>query len=150
MGVARFVGAIAFKRAVNKDKVWSYKRLGLLPEGTLGREYWKHLTEVGFGFPGEPGGIADSVAYHDVGHVLAAHDTTPAGEIQQGSFQGGNRREDGFFSFSSSFCSSIMASRSRRQRRLRSATSTPRKCCGRSIAARDAMWISRTSGISGR
>jgi hypothetical protein len=97
MGVARFVGAIAFKRAVNKDKVWSYKRLGLLPEGTLGREYWKHLTEVGFGFPGEPGGIADSVAYHDVGHVLAAHDTTPAGEIQQGSFQGGNRREDGFF-----------------------------------------------------
>jgi hypothetical protein len=24
-------------------------------------------------------------------------DTTPLGEIQQGSFQGGNRREDGFF-----------------------------------------------------
>jgi hypothetical protein len=29
--------------------------------------------------------------------VLAGHDTTPLGEIQQGSFQGGNRREDGFF-----------------------------------------------------
>src|SRR5262245_21297119 len=66
-------------------------------EGTLGRECWKHLTEVGFGFPGEPGGIADSVAYHDIAHVLAEHDTTPLGEIQQGSFQGGNRREDGFF-----------------------------------------------------
>jgi hypothetical protein len=52
---------------------------------------------VGFGFPGEPGGIADSVAYHDIGHVLAEHDTTPLGEIQQGSFQGGNRRADGFF-----------------------------------------------------
>jgi hypothetical protein len=97
MGVLRFFGALFFKTAVNKDKLWSYKRLGLLPEGTLGREYWKHLTEVGFGFPGEPGGIADSGAYHDIGHVLAEHDTTPQGEIQQGSFQGGNRREDGFF-----------------------------------------------------
>jgi hypothetical protein len=97
IGVLRFFGAIALKWAVNKDKLWNYKRLGLLPDGTLGREYWKHLTQVGFGFPGEPGGIADSVAYHDIGHVLADNDTTPLGEIQQGSFQGGNRREDGFF-----------------------------------------------------
>jgi hypothetical protein len=97
VGVFRFFGALFLGTSVNKDKLWSYKRLGLLPEGTLGREYWKHLTEVGFGFPGEPGGIADSVAYHDIAHVLAEHDTTPLGEIQQGSFQGGNRREDGFF-----------------------------------------------------
>ena len=97
LGVLRFFGALLLKTSVNKDKLWNYKRLGLLPEGTLGREYWKHLTAVGFGFPGEPGGIADSVAYHDIGHVLAEHDTTPQGEIQQGSFQGGNRREDGFF-----------------------------------------------------
>ena len=96
-GVLRFLGAIFFGAQVNKDKHWSYKRLGLLPEGTLGREYWKHLTQVGFGFPGEPGGIPDSVAYHDVAHVLADNDTTPLGEIQQGSFQAGNRREDGFF-----------------------------------------------------
>jgi hypothetical protein len=96
-GVFRFFGALFLGTSVNKDKLWSYKRLGLLPEGTLGREYWKHLTEVGFGFPGEPGGIAESVAYHDIAHVLAEHDTTPMGEIQQGSFQGGNRREDGFF-----------------------------------------------------
>ena len=97
MGVLRFFGAMMLKAAVNKDKLWDYKRIGLLPEGTLGRAYWKHMTEVGFGFPGEPGGIADSVAYHDIGHVLAEHETTPMGEIQQGSFQGGNRREDGFF-----------------------------------------------------
>jgi hypothetical protein len=97
VGVLRFFGALFFGTTVNKEKLWSYKRLGLLPDGTLGREYWKHLTEVGFGFPGEPGGIADSVAYHDISHVLAEHDTTPMGEIQQGSFQGGNRREDGFF-----------------------------------------------------
>jgi hypothetical protein len=95
-GVARLFGALALRVAVNKDQLWGYKRLGLLPEGTLGREYWKHMTEVGFGFPGDVAGIAASVAYHDIAHVLAAHDTTPMGEIQQGSFQGGNRREDGF------------------------------------------------------
>jgi hypothetical protein len=62
----------------------------------MGREYWKHMTTVGFGFPGEPTGIASTVAYHGIAHVLAEHETTPLGEIQQGSFQGGNRREDGF------------------------------------------------------
>ena len=97
VGVFRFFGAMFLGTSVNKDKLWNYKRLGLLPEGTLGREYWRHLTEVGFGFPGEPGGIADSVAYHDIAHVLADNDVTPLGEIQQGCFQGGNRREDGFF-----------------------------------------------------
>jgi hypothetical protein len=97
MGVVRFAAAILLKAPVNRDKLWGYKKLGLLPDGTLGREYWKHMTTVGFGFPGEPAGIASSVAYHDVAHVLADHDITGHGEIQQGCFQGGNRREDGFF-----------------------------------------------------
>jgi hypothetical protein len=97
MGVLRFFGALVLKTNVNKDKVWDDKRLGLLPDGTLGREYWKHMTEVGFGFPGERAGIPDTVAYHDVLHVLAGNETTPHGEIQQGAFQAGNRREDGFF-----------------------------------------------------
>lgn len=82
---------------VNKDKQWNYKKLGLLPDGTLGREYWKHITEVGFAFPGEPDGIPDTVAYHDVSHVLTGYSTKPEGEIQQGCYQGGNRREGGFF-----------------------------------------------------
>lgn len=97
VGVLRFFSAMALKTTVNKDKIWDYKRLGLLPEGTLGREYWKHMTRVGFGFPGERAGIPDSVAYHDVLHVLADNAATPLGEIQQGAFQAGNRREDGFF-----------------------------------------------------
>lgn len=96
-GVARFLAAMLFRVGVNRDKAWGYKKLGLLPEGTLGREFWKHLTSLGFGFPGEPAGLAESVAYHDVSHVLTGYDTTPSGEIQQGCFQGGNRREDGFF-----------------------------------------------------
>lgn len=96
-GVVRFWAAMALKAPVNRDKLWKYKKLGLLPEGTLGREYWKHMTRVGFGFPGDFAGIPDSVAYHDIAHVLVGNDITPLGEIQQGSFQGGNRREDGFF-----------------------------------------------------
>jgi len=95
-GVLRFFGALFFGVAVDKDKHRKYRKLSLLPEGTFGREYWKHMTEIGFGFPGEPGGIPDAAAFHDLGHVLAGNDTTPLGEIQQGSFQGGNRREDGF------------------------------------------------------
>lgn len=97
MGVVRMFAAMALKAPINRDKLWGYKRLGLLPDGTLGREYWKHMTKVGFGFPGDFAGIPDSIAYHDVAHVLTGHDITPLGEIQQGSFQGGNRREDGFF-----------------------------------------------------
>jgi hypothetical protein len=96
-GVARFLGAMLLKATVNKDKMWDYKRLGLLPEGTLGREFFRHMATVGFAFPGEPNGIPDSIAYHDVIHVLAEHPTTPLGEIQQACFQAGNRREDGFF-----------------------------------------------------
>jgi hypothetical protein len=96
-GVVRFFSALLLKRAVNRKQHWNYKRLGLLPEGSLGREFWKHQTALGFGFPGEPGGIADSIVYHDIGHVLTGHNTSPADEIQQGSFQGGNRRDDGFF-----------------------------------------------------
>lgn len=97
MGIVRVLAAMLLKAPVNKDKLWNYKKLGLLPEGTLGREYWKHMTHAGFGFPGDLAGIPSSISYHDVAHVLAANETTPQGEIQQGSFQAGNRREDGFF-----------------------------------------------------
>lgn len=97
MGVLRLQAAMWLGAAVNKPLRTRFQRLGLLPEGTLGRRYWQFMTECGFGFPGEPAGIAATLAYHDVAHVLAGHAATPEGEIQQGSFQGGNRRDDGFF-----------------------------------------------------
>jgi hypothetical protein len=96
-GLLRFAGAMFLKLNAGSERTWEFKRLGLLPEGTLGHGYWSHMITNGFGFPGEPQGIPDPVAYHDVAHVLAGNDTTPLGEIQQGSFQAGNRREDGFF-----------------------------------------------------
>jgi hypothetical protein len=97
MGVIRVFAAVWLKAPVNRNLMTKYKRLGMLPEGTLGREYWKFMVQEGFNFPGEPAGIPATISYHDIAHVLAGHEATPRGEIQQGSFQGGNRREDGFF-----------------------------------------------------
>jgi hypothetical protein len=93
----RFLAAMFLKRGSDRVLNARYESLSNLPEGTLGHAYWKHMKAEGFSFPGVPGGIAQAVAYHDVAHVLAGHEATPQGEIQQGSFQGGNRRADGFF-----------------------------------------------------
>jgi hypothetical protein len=38
----------------------------------------------------------ERMVFHDFGHVLAGYDTRPESEIQQGAFQGGFVREDGF------------------------------------------------------
>jgi hypothetical protein len=78
------------------EVAWKYKQLGLLPEGTLGREFWEHCTKNRFSVPGEKGGIPERLVFHDFGHVLAGYDTRPESEIQQGAFQGGFIREDGF------------------------------------------------------
>jgi hypothetical protein len=78
------------------EVAWRYKQLGLLPEGTLGREFWEHCTKNRFGVPGEKTGIPERMVFHDFGHVLAGYDTRPESEIQQGAFQGGFVREDGF------------------------------------------------------
>jgi hypothetical protein len=96
-GLLRFFISMFMRSASDPARLLDYKRLGLLPDGTLGRTYWKHMTELGFGFPGESKGIPEAVAYHDVAHVLAEHATNPDGEIQQASFQAGARRDDGFF-----------------------------------------------------
>ena len=58
--------------------------------------FWEHCTKNRFGVPGEKGGIPERMVFHDFGHVLAGYDTRPEGEIQQGAFQGGFVREDGF------------------------------------------------------
>lgn len=78
------------------EVAWKYKSLGLLPAGTLGREFWEHCTRHQFSFPGEKGGIPERLVFHDFGHVLAGYGTDPEGEIQQGAFQAGFIREDGF------------------------------------------------------
>jgi hypothetical protein len=93
-GVRKVLGL--FVGGEDPQLAWKYKRLGLLPEGTLGREFWEHFTKNRFALPGEKGGVPERLAYHDFGHVLAGYDTRPESEIQQGAFQGGFVREDGF------------------------------------------------------
>jgi hypothetical protein len=88
--------AAMFINAEDLEVAWKYKQLGLLPEGTLGREFWEHCTKNRFGVPGEKGGIPERMVFHDFGHVIAGYDTRPESEIQQGAFQGGFVREDGF------------------------------------------------------
>ncbi len=73
-----------------------YKQLGLLPQGTLGREFWEHMTARKFGFPGEPGGLLELGVSHDMTHVLCGYDTDPEGETQIASFYAGYFKEDPF------------------------------------------------------
>jgi tellurite resistance protein len=97
--VAGFTGllrAITGVAAADPELTWRFRELGLLPKGTLGRGYWEFATRRRFGFPGEPGGMVQAMVFHDFGHVITGYDTDPHGEIRQGSFQAGNRRDDGF------------------------------------------------------
>jgi len=88
--------APAFGGGEDPKMAWRYKQLGLLPAGTVGRAFWEHNTRRGFAFPGEPNGIPERMVFHDFGHVLAGYDTDAPGEIQQGAFQAGFVRNDGF------------------------------------------------------
>jgi hypothetical protein len=92
-GIWRF-----FKTARGKGEVdHDFKQLGLLPEGTFGREFWEHMTERRFAFPGEPGAIIQlRGAHHDLTHVLTGYDTDPAGECQIAAFYSGYKGDDPF------------------------------------------------------
>jgi hypothetical protein len=92
----RKLGALFGAGSDDPDTAWKYKSLGLLPAGTFGRAFWEHCTSRRFAFPGEPGGIPERPVFHDFGHVLSGYDTNAAGEIQQGAFQAGFIRQDGF------------------------------------------------------
>ncbi len=96
-GVTKLVGPLFFKKGgEDPELAWRFRQLGLLPQGALGRVFWEHCTRRQFSFPGEAGAIPLRLVFHDFGHVLAGYDTTPAGEIQQGAFQAGFVRNDGF------------------------------------------------------
>jgi tellurite resistance protein len=96
-GVKKFMGPLLFGAGgEDHELAWRYKQLGLLPQGTFGRAYWEFCTSRRFAFPGEPGGLPERMVFHDFGHVLSGYDTDAEGEIQQGAFQAGFTRTDGF------------------------------------------------------
>src|SRR5262249_48094188 len=91
-GFAAMIRSLSGHAKIDEHKAWRYKELGLLPEGTLGREYWRFCVERRFPMPGEPGlAITEQMVFHDMAHVLSGYDTDLPGEIRQGSFQAGNR-----------------------------------------------------------
>ncbi|HRG98545.1 MAG TPA: hypothetical protein PLR99_19975 [Polyangiaceae bacterium] len=94
-GVLRTFGPIV-GLGKSADIVRKYNDLGRLPEGTLGREYWRFITQNELGFPGE-GPVGERGVWHDMIHVVGGYPVTPAGEAEVVAFMAGFRKEDPFF-----------------------------------------------------
>jgi uncharacterized tellurite resistance protein B-like protein len=90
--------SVAILRGVARDEAlaWRFKKLGLLPPGTLGREFWAHMTACELAMPGEPHGFNEFAVHHDLTHVLGGYDVTAAGEIQVAAFTAGMKKTDPF------------------------------------------------------
>ncbi|HEY8377554.1 MAG TPA: hypothetical protein VIK91_13760, partial [Nannocystis sp.] len=82
------------KTRENAELAWRYRKIGLLPEGTLGRELWRYYRERQFAFAGEPGGVPEALVHHDITHILTGYDTDFAGELQTLAYIAGLRGED--------------------------------------------------------
>ncbi|HKR78097.1 MAG TPA: hypothetical protein VJR69_00220 [Nitrospira sp.] len=71
-----------------------YQALEQYPPGSLGRAYWEYCRENGFPLPGEKGGAAEQILFHDCAHVLSGYGTTPEEEVQVACFSAGFQRRD--------------------------------------------------------
>jgi hypothetical protein len=71
-----------------------YQALEHYPAGSLGRSYWEYCRKNGFPLPGEKGGAAEQVLFHDCAHVLSGYGTTPGEEVQVACFSAGFQRRD--------------------------------------------------------
>ncbi|HSF69672.1 MAG TPA: hypothetical protein VLA47_04775 [Nitrospira sp.] len=71
-----------------------YQALEHYPLGSLGRSYWEYCRKNGFPLPGEKGGAAEQVLFHDCAHVLSGYGTTPDEEVQVACFSAGFQRRD--------------------------------------------------------
>ncbi|MCY1010648.1 hypothetical protein OV079_34800 [Nannocystis pusilla] len=82
------------KTRENSELAWRYRRIGLLPEGTLGRELWRYYRERQFAFAGEQGGVPEALVHHDITHILAGYEADLQGELETLAFIAGLRGED--------------------------------------------------------
>jgi len=71
-----------------------YQALEQYPSGSLGRAYWEYCRENGFALPGEKGGAAEPILFHDCAHILSGYGTDPEGEVQVACFSAGFQRRD--------------------------------------------------------
>jgi uncharacterized tellurite resistance protein B-like protein len=97
-GLFGLAKTVAILRGFARDEAiaWRFKKLGLLPAGTLGRELWAHMTENELSMPGEPHGFNEYAVHHDFTHVIGGYDVTAAGEIQVAAFTAGMKKTDAF------------------------------------------------------
>ena len=64
-----------------------FEALGQLPANTFGHAFWRHFTENGYAFPGDPRALnAAFCVPHDSAHVLSHYDTSPRGELLVSTF----------------------------------------------------------------
>ena len=97
-GVWKSMAPMVIKKAANDEELAGfYRRLGLLGEDTFGRQYWVHMRERGFAFPGEMGGFSEAFMKHDLCHVLGDYDTDHAGESEVVAFISGFSERDPFW-----------------------------------------------------
>lgn len=91
-------GVLGFRGLIeNKDLADRFHAFAKFPENTLGYHFFQHCKKNGLSFPGERGGFPVGALWHDFGHVLAAYDTSPEGEIQAAAFQAGYRNSKNAF-----------------------------------------------------
>src|SRR4051812_568284 len=81
IGLFHFVRNARGRLEEDRAMAWRYRKLGLMPEGTLGREYWRYSRLNEFAFPGEISGPDEMVVNHDFIHVLTGYGTDPASEF---------------------------------------------------------------------
>lgn len=82
------------KTRENAELAWRYRKIGLFPEGTLGRELWRYYRERQFAFAGESGGVPEALIHHDITHILAGYETDLAGELETLAYLAGLRGEE--------------------------------------------------------
>jgi uncharacterized tellurite resistance protein B-like protein len=92
-GIFKFVGGMIGKYE-NAELAARYQALEQYPPGSLGREYWAYCRRNGFPLPGEKGGAAEQILFHDCAHVLSGYGTTPEEEVQVACFSAGFQRRD--------------------------------------------------------
>jgi hypothetical protein len=73
-----------------------YQALEHYPSGSLGRSLWEYWRKNEFALPGEKGGAAELIVFHDCAHVLSGYGTVPEEEVQVACFSAGFQRRDPF------------------------------------------------------
>jgi len=94
-GIYKFVRGMVgrYEDATLADR---YRALEHYPAGSLGRAYYEYCRKNGFALPGEKGGAAEPILFHDCAHVLSGYGTDPEGEVQIACFSAGFQRRDPF------------------------------------------------------